>query len=150
MATASLQKQPGIGTAPVGFSPAVEIFASQRPFKIQQGKGKTIQLTGSVYNNVRFVGTITVEPNSPIGSTTNVACPILQAPFSMHVDLPPGANEVIISVPFFCPTSIATGTYNCALRYSAVPDGSKQNAAKGNEVDIGYNVIRPRRPGEPE
>ncbi len=147
MATARLQKQPAISInpSPTPLPGGVEIFASQPAFKIQQGKSKTINLIGSVYGNIQFVGTITVEPNSPRGSTTNVACPILQAPFSQHVSLQPGANEVIIAVTLFCPASTAKGTYNCALRYSAVPDNTNgTNVAKGNEIDIGYLVIPPR------
>lgn len=143
MATARLQKQPSIGITPGSFVPSVEIFANQLPFKIQQGKSKTIALTGSVYNNVPFTGTITVEPNSPIGSTTNVACPILQKPFPQRVSLPAGANEVIINVTFFCPATTPKGSYNCALRYRAVLDNGT-NVAKGNEVDIGYNVVAAR------
>jgi hypothetical protein len=148
MATASrLQKQPAPAGAitinPVPLTSSVEIFANQLPFKIQQGKSKTIALTGSVYNNTPFVGTITVEPNSPIGSTTNVACPILAGPVSKRVSLPAGANEVIVNVTFTCPANTPRGSYNCALRYRAVLDNGT-NVAKSNEVDIGYNVIPPR------
>ena len=149
MATAArLQKQPAragvITIDPVPLTPSVEIFANQLPFKIQQGKGKTITLTGSVYNNTPFTGMIVVEPNSPPGSTNNVACPILQKPFtSPRMTLQPGANIAIVSVPFFCPATTARGSYNCALRYRAVLDDGT-NVGKWNEVDIGYNVIPPR------
>src|SRR5947209_19530138 len=132
MATARLQKQPAISINPTPLPGGVEIFISQQAFKIQQGKSKTINLIGSLYGNIPFVATITVEPNSPLGSTTNVACPILQAPFSQHVTLQPGANEVIIAVPFFCPANTPKTNYNCALRYRAVPDNSNgTNVGKG-------------------
>jgi hypothetical protein len=147
MATARLQNQSAIGINPVPtvLPGGVEIFAGQQAFKIQQGKSKTINLIGSLYGNIPFTGTITVEPNSPLGSTTNVACPILQAPFSKRVTLQPGANEVIIAVTFFCPATTALGNYNCALRYRAVPDNTNgTNVAKGNEVDIGYMVVSAR------
>ena len=145
MATARLQKQPAISINPTPLPGGVEIFISQQAFKIQQGKSKTINLIGSLYGNIPFAGTITVQANSPLGSTTNVACPILQAPFSQHVTLQPGANEVIIAVPFFCPANTPKTNFNCALRYTAVPDFSNgTNVAKGNEVDIGYLVVAPR------
>jgi hypothetical protein len=147
MTTARVQKQPAIsiGPAPTQLAGGVEIFASQQAFKIQQGKSKSINLIGSLYGSIPFVGTVTVQPNSPLGSTTNVACPILQGPFPQRVTLQPGANEVIITVNFFCPASTPKGTYNCALRYTAVPDNSNgTNVAKGNEVDIGYVVVSPR------
>jgi hypothetical protein len=147
-ATARLKKQPAavINPGPTPLPGGVEIYASQPAFKIQQGKTKTINLIGALYGNIQFIGTITVEPNSPRGSTTNVACPILQAPVSQpHVPLQPGANEVIIAVTFFCPANTPKGNYNCALRYTAVPDNSNNtNVAKGNEVDIGYLVVAAR------
>src|SRR5437660_12171076 len=100
MTTARVQKQPAIsiGPGPTVLPGGGEIFASQPAFKIQQGKSKSITLIGSLYGSIPFVGTITVEPNSPRGSTTNVACPILQGPVSQRVSLQPGANEVIITV----------------------------------------------------
>lgn len=143
MATA-LQNQISITPGPT-LPGGVEIFASQPAFKIQQGKTKTINLIGSLYGNLQFNGTVTVEPNSPRGSTTNVACPILMAPFTQRVSLQPGANEVIISVTFTCPANTPKGNYNCALRYRAIPDNSNNtNVAKGNEVDIGYLVVAAR------
>lgn len=147
MATARVQNQSAIGIipTPTALPGGVEIFASQQVFKIQQGKSKTINLIGSLYGNIPFTGTITVEPNSPLGSTANVACPILQAPFPQRVTLQPGANEVIIAVTFRCPANTPLGTYNCALRYRAVPDNTNgTNVAKGNEVDIGYMVVPAR------
>lgn len=143
MPAVSRQNNISIGPGPAPL-PRVEIFASQPAFKIQQGKSKTITLIGSVFNNVPFNGTVTVQANSPLGSTTNVACPILQQPFSQHVNVPAGANEIIISVTFFCPATTARGNYNCALRYTAVPDGTSTNVAGGNEVDIGYLVVAAR------
>jgi hypothetical protein len=135
----------GTGTGGSG----IEIFMNQLPFKIQQGKSRTITLTGSVYGDP-FSGNVTVAPNVDAGKP-NTACPILQGPVTQHVNLKPGANEPIITVTFFCPANTPRGTYNCALKYSAVDDQGRPSTARGNEIDLGYNVIKPKvRPTDPD
>lgn len=129
--------------------PSVEIFATQLPINIRQGKTKTIILTGAVYDQP-FTGNITLVPTPNF----QTGCPLFgNVPFNgvyNNVTFPVGPNSVQLQFTVTGPTSLKPGSYTCKLTYDAVIStlAGPIHVGKGNTVSIPYNLKKPLLPGE--
>src|SRR4029079_8053646 len=106
-----------------------------------QGQIQPLQLTGAVYDQA-FRGFITLEPNGPKAT----ACPAFLLGGNPFYQIPLNGSFTA-SLVLQAPANAAPGTYNCALRYTAIDqiiNVGDFSVGKGNQVNVPYTVKKAR------
>jgi hypothetical protein len=118
--------------------PSLELFANQLPILIRPGEARTVPISGAVYVT-GFSGSVTLGPNGP----KQTACPIFLNGDNPFVQFPVGPDSVRVGLNVWVPPETPPGTYNCALRYTAIHKILRVgdfSVGKGNQVNVPYTV----------
>lgn len=123
--------------------PSLEIFANQLPILIGRGQGKSLPITGAVYDSDITAGSlVSLRPKL----AKDISCPIFSNGENL-LSQTIRANST--SVPFrlivFVPANHPLGNFTCVLRYGGTLVNPLTNTSvplmtKGNDVMFTYTV----------